>query len=127
MVKFPNTYTVRWDGLIKFPKPGNYEFYLEFAAVAQGGASVSFAIGSKDDVLDATSMGTAHLTANDPSDLYVKTGVDEGAFYPIKLLYRGDQWNGNFKITWTRKDGTRTDPHLRNETVSGTNFFHVPQ
>jgi prepilin-type N-terminal cleavage/methylation domain-containing protein len=127
MVKFPNTYTVRWDGLIKFPKPGNWEFYLEFAAVAQGGGSVQFAIGNKDDVLDATAMGTAHTTANDPNDLYIKSSVDTDGYYPIKLLYKGDQWNGNFKITWTRKDGTKTDPEWRNETVSSRFLFHIPE
>lgn len=127
MVKFPNKYTVRWDGLIKFPKPGNWEVYLEFAAVAQGGASVQFAIGNKDDVLDATAMGTAHTTANDPNDLYLKSGVDTDGYYPIKILYKGDQWNGNFKITWTRKDGTKTDPEWRNEIISTRFLYHIPE
>jgi prepilin-type N-terminal cleavage/methylation domain-containing protein len=127
MAKFPNKYTVRWDGLIKFPKPGNWEIYLEFAAVAQGGASVGFAIGNKGDVLDATSMGTAHTVANDPNDLYSKSGVDTDDYYPIKILYRGDQWNGNFKITWTRKDGSKTDPDWRNETISSRYLYHIPE
>ncbi|MDP6116684.1 MAG: prepilin-type N-terminal cleavage/methylation domain-containing protein [Planctomycetota bacterium] len=127
MAKFPNKYTIRWDGLIKFPKRGTWEIYLQFAAVAQGGASVEFAIGSKGDVLDATSMGSAHTTANDPNDLYTKSGVDADDYYPIKILYRGDQWNGNFKITWTRKDGSKTDPEWRNEAISSRFLYHIPE
>jgi len=130
LVKFPNIYAARWDGLIRFPAPGIYDFYLEFLAVKEGGAEVQFGIGDKGDCVDPTDFDM-HTDANDPNQLYSVTlgsTSDAEDYYPLKMLYRGNQWNGPWKITWTRRglDGN-PDPQIRNRVVDAKHLFHIPQ
>lgn len=130
LVKFPNIFTVRWDGLIRFPAPGIYDFYLEFLAVKEGAAWVSFGIGHKGDYVDPTNFDM-HTEANDPNRLYsvtIATNTAAEDYYPLKMLYRGGQWNGPWKITWTRRDTVgNPDPQIRNRVVDARHLFHIPQ
>ncbi|MBI2193694.1 MAG: type II secretion system protein [Planctomycetes bacterium] len=129
MVRFPTTYAMRWDGLIQFPAPGTYQFYAEYIAVAEGGASMALSIGAKGDVLDPT-LASYFTTPNDPANPYTKVigAGDENEFYPIQILYRGSVWCGMWKISWTRRDPAGdVDPNLSGVPVSTENLFFIPQ
>lgn len=128
MVRFPNIYTMRWDGLIKFPAPGTYQFYPEFIAVAEGGAAMAFGIGNKGDVLDPL-LAAFFTTPNNPSSPYTKIIVpgDESDFYPIQLLYRGAVWSGTWRISWTRLDASgNAGSQLNGVTVNADSLFFMP-
>jgi hypothetical protein len=44
------------------------------------------------------------------------------------MLYRGGQWNGPWKITWTRTDNFTgiVDPEMRSRMVDAKYLFHIP-
>lgn len=129
LIAFPQTVTIRMDGVIRFPHPGTYEFYMDCPAVSEGGAGMAFSVGAPDDILDPTNF-TYFSGANDPTNNYsvLVSDSDQRKIHPIQFYYRAGSLSSGWKILWTHFESNgKVNPTIRNVPVASQYIMHVPQ
>ncbi|MBI2194423.1 MAG: hypothetical protein HYU36_20790 [Planctomycetes bacterium] len=102
--RWPLNFCWRWDGVIKFPRTGRYEFNLYDDRYGHNFAEMGIGVMGQgvNDPTSFTFMGPPNQ-----GWAYNKQINDNSDSYPVQFLYwSGSDWHGNWRYNWRVQDGS---------------------